>query len=194
MCGGKREPETNCQQLTGQTVPADVVLSGCPVGEAETDRVTLTRVTVRGRLNLSQQYLKHGLLFHDCHIDDGVDLSWAVCEELIEFVGCELGDLHGDNIIARKGLSVVDCTLRRVTLAKAQITEDLRLSGSTLTHETGALALHGSDMVIEKSLRLDDTRPRGRSGSAGGRCPRSPSGRRDWKTRGEWRCAPTRSM
>ncbi|MDG4758016.1 hypothetical protein [Micromonospora sp. WMMD710] len=119
--------------------------------------MTLTGVTVQGRLNLSQQHLAHGLLFRDCHFDDGVDLRGAVCEELIQFVGCELNDLHADNIIARKGFSVVDCQLRRVSFASAQITEDLRLSKSRLSHEVDHVALHGPNMVIEKSLRLDET-------------------------------------
>ncbi|MFC0007538.1 hypothetical protein [Micromonospora siamensis] len=174
MCGRKIEPtlrehtglvagdpEDRFTQFEGQTLRADFVRSLCSHPIPDVDRVTLNKVRIEGRLDLSRQHLKHGLRFTDCHFADDVDLSWANCDELIEFVDCRMTGLHADEIVATKGISALKCHLIRTSFAGAQIKEDLRLSETSLEHRPGRTAFNGPAMVVEGSVRLDGAKVSG---------------------------------
>lgn len=143
-------------EAAGRSIRAEVLAVICadPAGLV-IDRVEVRGARVIGRLSLKCRSLRHGLRFHRCRFDDGVDLSGADCAEPIEFEGCELGELTAHQINAAKDVRISHCRNSALTLTAADIDGDLVLSGSQLRRRHG-YALDGRDMLVEGSVLLNE--------------------------------------
>ncbi|GAA3379087.1 oxidoreductase [Streptomyces sannanensis] len=131
-------------------------------GAAAVSGLRLAGARITGQLDLSSARVEHRIRLEHCHFDEKVVLRGAALRTT-ELIGCRIPGLDGWLLRVDGNLFFEDSVLEgRLTLTRAHITGELRLSGARLTaselvgeagndpaRPSGAWALWAGGLVME---------------------------------------------
>ena len=119
------------------------------------DGICVSDAQVMGCLDLSGTELPHAIRFRDCTFDEPVDLRQAHAKDVVEWQGGKLPGLLADQFESESDLVVRGVVIDAVSLQRAHVGRELRLTGSHLA-QPGGQAMNGSNLWVGGTLFLDD--------------------------------------